>query len=303
MRWRKIGRVYVASREYGWAQTHAYVPTPLILDDCIRIYVAFLDANSVGRIGYVDVDKEDPLKILEVSENPALDVGKPKTFDAHGVTPMCILRNGKKLLLYYTGWQRNPAYNLRYTLFTGLALSEDGERFKRFIDKPILESSDHERYIRSAACVIKEGNTHKMWYVAGSRWINVKGKLVPTYNLRYMESMFAHKWAEKGIACIDFANEDEYGFGRPWVIREGNIYKMWYSIRTISKGYRIGYAESKDGVNWIRKDNEVGIDVSKEGWDSEMICFSAVADIDGKRYMFYNGNDFGKTGFGVAMLE
>jgi predicted GH43/DUF377 family glycosyl hydrolase len=303
MKWRKQGRIYVASGEHEWTQTHAYVPTPLILDDRIRIYVAFLDANSVGRIGYVDVDREDPLKVLEISENPVLDVGKPKNFDEHGVTPMCVLRDGKKLLLYYTGWQRNPTPNIRYALLTGLALSEDGEQFKRFIEKPILESSNSERYIRSAACVIKEGDTYKMWYVAGSKWIKVKEKYVPTYNLRYMESTCEHEWADKGIVCMDFAYKDEYGFGRPWVIKEDNIYKMWYSIRTISKGYRIGYAESKDGVNWIRKDNEAGIDVSKEGWDSEMICFSAVVNINGRRYMFYNGNDFGKTGFGVAVLE
>lgn len=303
MKWRKLGRVYAASGEHEWAQTHAYVPTPLILDDRIRIYVAFLDVDRVGRIGYVDLDMEDPLKVLGVSENPVLDVGKPKTFDEHGVTPMCVLRDRKKLLLYYMGWQRNPTPDIRYTLFTGLAFSKDGKRFKRFADKPILESSDSERYIRSAACVIKEGDMYKMWYVAGSKWINVKEKQVPTYNLRFMKSMFAYKWAEKGIVCMDFANEDEYGFGRPWVIKEYGVYKMWYSIRSISKGYRIGYAESKDGVNWIRKDNEAGIDVSKEGWDSEMICFSAVVNINGRQYMFYNGNDFGKTGFGAAMLE
>lgn len=87
------------------------------------------------------------------------------------------------------------------------------------------------------------------------------------------------------------------------MIKENNIYKMWYSIRSISAPYKIGFAESEDGLNWKRKDSEVGIEKSESGWDSEMICYPNVISIKGKWHMFYNGNRHGESGFGYAVLE
>ena len=109
-----------------------------------------------------------------------------------------------------------------------------------------------------------------------------------------------------GEKIIDFKNKYEYALSRPTVIKDGlNDYKMWYSFRAQKEidTYRIGYSESKDGINWIRKDEEAGIDVSNTGWDSEMICYPYVFDHKGRRYMFYNGNHYGKSGFGLAVLE
>lgn len=102
----------------------------------------------------------------------------------------------------------------------------------------------------------------------GGEWIDLEGKRVPTYQLRYLESDALMKWGDVGRICMEFENNDEFGFGRPFVIKEEGLYRMWYSIRTRSKGYRLGYAESNDGINWLRKDGEVGIDVSSDGWDS-----------------------------------
>lgn len=303
MKWKKLGRVYVANGEYEWAQTHAYIPTPLIRDDeRIRIYVAFLDKQRMGRIGFVDVDADNPLKVLRVSKDPVLDIGEPGTFDDSGVTPISIVCDNKKILMYYTGWQRGV--KARYFLFTGLAIGEKpGETLKRYSKVPILDRSSDELFVRTAAYVIFDSGIYKMWYVAGSEWIDVEEKQIPTYNLRYMESNDAFSWNKSGSVLLEVSRDDEIGFGRPFVIKEDEIYKMWYSIRTISMGYRLGYAESVDGLNWDRKDNEVGIDVSESGWDSKMVCFASIVDTAGKRFMFYNGNNYGETGFGVALLE
>ena len=80
---------------------------------------------------------------------------------------------------------------------------------------------------------------------------------------------------------------------------------MWYCYRGQKeiKTYRIGYAESKGGLVWERKDELAGIDVSASGWDSECICYPYVFDYNNERYMFYNGNGYGKSGFGLAILE
>jgi len=143
----------------------------------------------------------------------------------------------------------------------------------------------------------------RMWYVSALNWIRMGGRRYPTYIIRHAESLDGIHWTDINPISIDFEADDEFGFGRPWVIKD-DIYKMWYSIRSKDPvSYRLGYAESLDGLSWERKDNEVGITVSETGWDSEMICFASIVDAGGKRYMFYNGNNHGEDGFGYAVLE
>ena len=187
---------------------------------------------------------------------------------------------------------------------TGLAVSDDGgETFRRCTRVPVLERGDGELFVRSAAFVLPEGGRWRAWYVAGDAWVEVGGKQVPTYNLRHLESDDMLNWGKTGRVCLDLApGGDEYGFGRPFVVREGGLYKLWYSVRTVGRGYRIGYAESGDGLGWERKDAEAGIDVSAEGWDSEMVCYSCVQPTKYGTYMFYNGNNYGGSGFGAAAL-
>jgi hypothetical protein len=302
VRWTKLGLVYVASGEQPWAQSHAYVPTPVVLDETtIRVYAAFLDREKVGRVGYVDVDARNPTRVLGVSQSPAFDVGLPGTFDDSGVTPVSVVQRNGRSHLYYMGWQLGRG--VRYYLLTGLAISDDGRPFRRWSRTPVLERSDGELFVRSGACVLAEGAAWTMWYVAGDRWVDVDGKATPTYNLRRLTSCDGVTWGSAGQVCLELQAPDEYGFGRPFVCKGPAGYRMWYSIRTFSKGYRLGYAESPDGLAWRRKDDEVGIDVSASGWDSEMICFAAVVRAGGHSYLFYNGNNYGQTGFGVAVGE
>src|SRR5574341_1199040 len=165
MIWRKLGLVYRPAREYDWAVSHAFVPTPLMIDETtIRLYVAFLDQTKVGRVGFVDVDARDPLKKLRISASPVLDIGDPGTFDDSGVTPMCIVPHEKALYLYYTGWQNGV--KVRYYLFTGLAISVDGGyQFTRLSRAPVLDRSDGELFIRTAAHVHAAEECWKIWYV------------------------------------------------------------------------------------------------------------------------------------------
>ena len=303
MNWKKLGLVYSAGGEQAWAQSHAFLPTSVVLaEDRIRVYAAFLDRERVGRIGFVDVDARDPLRVLGISEQPALDIGIPGTFDESGVTPICIVEDGERIYLYYNGWQLGT--KVRYYLFIGLAVSENGGKsFRRCSQVPILDRSDGELFFRTAVHVMRDEGRWKMWYIGGDKWIEAQGKQLPSYNLRYLESSDKAVWRKQGTVCLELANEDEFGFGRPFVMRDREVLTMWYSIRTLSKGYRLGYAESADGLNWIRKDDEVGIGVSESGWDSEMICYSCIQKTKYGTYMFYNGNNYGETGFGVAMLQ
>lgn len=302
MKWQKKGLIYVPTGELWWARSYAHLPTVDIVDDeIIRVYFASLDENMYGRIGYVDLDIDNPQRILYVAKEPVLDIGELGTFDDCGVNPSCIVNVAGKKYMYYIGWQR--CERVPYMLFAGLAISGDGRSFEKVSRTPVLERATNEPFLRSATTVILDRNFFRVWYVSGLRWTTIDGVQYPSYIIRYADSGDGINWNAYDHVCIDFESEDEFGFGRPWVIKEDAVHRMWYSIRSRTAPYRMGYAESKDGITWVRKDNEVGIARSESGWDSEMICYPCIVDIRGKRYMFYNGNRHGASGFGYAVLE
>lgn len=302
MRWEKKGLVYCPDGSLWWARSHAAIPTPLLLDeDRMRIYIACRDGDNVSRIGYVDVNAEDPGEVLEVAREPVLDVGEPGTFDDNGVLPSCIISVGKKLFLFYIGFQLGV--KRRYYIFSGLAESVDGgESFKRVYQVPVLDRVDGELFFRTAPHVMEEHGLYRMWYIGGSGWTEVGDKMVPIYHVRYLESTDHERWAGTGKRLWDFKDEDEHGFGRPFVYKIGDLYHMIYSRRLRSKGYRLGYAESTDGISWVRKDESLGMEVSAEGWDSSDLCFASLVETEDKIILLYNGNNFGETGFGYAVL-
>jgi hypothetical protein len=303
MKWIKKGRIYHVDGSMPWARKYGFPPTPLRMSgDTLRLYMAFCDENTVGRIGYVDVAADDPARILRISERPVLDIGEPGSFDENGILPTSVIRVGDALYMYYVGYQLGM--KVRYYQFEGLAISDDnGESFQRARRTPVIDRSDAELLNRTSAFVMRENGLFRMWYVGGSQWVRARGKMLPLYNMRYLESPDGLTWGDAGRVVIDFASDDEHAFGRPWIVTEPNSYRMFYSVRTHSKGYRLGYAESPDGLVWTRKDDEVGIDVSPSGWDSEMIAYSSLATHGDATYMFYNGNNCGETGFGYALLE
>jgi predicted GH43/DUF377 family glycosyl hydrolase len=150
---------------------------------------------------------------------------------------------------------------------------------------------------------VKEEVLWRMWYVGASGWIEVNGKEVPTYRIHHAVSANGLNWEVDQHDCIQFQNEDEFGFGRPWVMKTDFGYEMYYSVRTKSVGYRLGYATSVDGYTWERKDRELNFSVGSEDWENESVCYPCVVDVNGRRFLFYNGNQNGKKGFGVAVLE
>jgi hypothetical protein len=302
--WTKRTLVYCPSGAYGWDKQYAHLPTVWCLGGALlRIFFAALDEDRFGRIGYVDVDSKDPAIIVKCSPHPVLDLGEPGTFDDAGVNPACFVETESRMLLYYIGWQRNANVRAPYMLFAGVAETYDGQNFRRLSRTPILERTASEPFIRSAMSVIRDNDVFRSWYVSALGWTEINGTPYPEYVVRYAESSDGLVWrAYEQLTCIPLQG-DEFGIGRPWVVKDPDKYRMWYSIRSRSEPYRIGYAESKDGLTWGRKDGECTITRSESGWDSAMVCYPCVSDINGQRTMFYNGNQHGLTGFGYATLE
>ena len=301
MKWLKKGLVIEPTGKLDWMVTHASIPfAENIEGNLYRVYFAGRDNRNRSQIGYIEVNINEPQKILYITEKPVLRFGSLGAFDDNGVMPSWIIRHDDTKYLYYTGW--NQGVTVPFYLQVGLATSRDaGKTFERISKAPILDRSSHDPYLSASPCILIGNGVWRAWYTSCVRWEMENGKPKHYYHIRYAESKDGINWEREGVVCIDFKSREEYAIARPCVLKENDVYKMWYSYR--GKSYRIGYAESKDGVHWRRKDEEVGIDVSQSGWDSEMICYAFVFIHRDRKYMLYNGNNYGKTGFGYAILE
>jgi predicted GH43/DUF377 family glycosyl hydrolase len=304
MKWKKLGLVYEPGRKFWWNQRYAMMPTPIYIPESgiIRVFFGTTDKDIYGRTSFLDVDAHAPNKVVNISEEYVLDVGKPGTFDDCGAVPSSVVNVNGQQYLYYVGFQR--AQKVPYMLFSGLAISSDGKHFDRYSESPLIDRSITNVYSNAAPYVLfdKEENVYKMWFWLGKQWVTVNNKLYIQAEIHYAVSKDGKNWNLHEHPCIVPEPATEFSVGRPWVIKAEGKYRMFYSVRYIDKLYRMGYAESHNGVEWERKDSEIAIDVSKEGWDAEMICYPAVIAVEGKTYLFYNGNNNGDTGFGVAEL-
>jgi len=300
MKWIKKGLILEPAERLDWMVTHASLPfAEKIEGDIYRIYFYGRDYQNRSQPGYIEIDINEPQKILSITEKPVLNLGSLGAFDDSGVMPSWIINHDSKKYLYYTGW--NQGVTVPFYFYVGLAISGDGgENFERFSKAPILGRNDVDPYLTASPCVIIENGVWRMWYCSGMGWVIENDKPKHYYHVKYAESRDGIHWEREGVVCIDFKSKDEYAIARPCVLKEDDIYKMWYSYR--GESYRIGYAESGDGIHWERKDDEAGIDVSESGWDSEMIEYAFVFEHKGKKYMLYNGNEYGKTGLGYAIM-
>jgi hypothetical protein len=305
VRWQKQGLVYAPDGTRPWARHTALQPTPLVLAEqgVIRVYVGSRDEHGVSRPGYVDVDIADPGRVVDVAAQPVMDVGEPGTFDDNGVVPCAVVQRDGRVFMYYAGYQIPT--RAKFLVFGGLAVSDDGGRtFRRHAGVPVLDRTPDELFFRVAHSVVHEDGRWRVWYGGGSAWVEADGKVLPVYDVRYLDSADGMTFPERGATHVTFATPDEYRIGRPFVFRdEAGLYRMFYGVATRAAGYRLGYAESRDGHAWTRRDDQVGLSVSGSGWDSEMIAYPSVVSHGGRTYMFYNGNDMGRGGFGWALLE
>lgn len=302
MKWIKKGLIFGPDGKKQWARHSAAQPTPVLIDNnTIRVFVGFRDADGVTRLGYVDVAADDPGRVLRISEQPVLDIGRNGAFDDNGVILGDIVRDGPLLRLYYVGFQL--AAKAKFLAFTGLAISSNGgESFTRQSEAPILDRADEGLYIRAIHTVIQEQGVWKIWYAAGSSWETIDGKPYPNYHIRYLESADGLLFPSEGRVCIATEGR-EYRIGRPRVYRTQTGYEMFYTRGTLDGDYVGGYAQSRDGITWQRMDNQLGLAVSSRGWDSRTLCYMSLLTWSDRTYAFYNGNDFGRDGFGYALLE
>lgn len=309
MTWEKKGLLFpVADYTSNTISKYAAIPFALHLSgDTFRIFFSCRNEKSQSIPYFIDAEfKNGEGKLISEISKPILPLGKLGTFDDSGIMPCSLVRKDGKVNMYYIGW--NPQVTVSYRLSIGLAISEDnGATFHRYSEAPVCDRSLEEPYFNTAPYVIFENGIWRMWYISCTEWNMIHNYPEPSYHVKYAESLDGIHWKREGKICLDYDDKAK-AIGRPCVLHMDGQYIMYFSYRDIvdyrtvkGKGYQIGFATSSNGVDWEKKYDEAGIELSESGWDSQMMEYCHVFVHDGIHYMLYNGNTFGLDGFGLAV--
>ncbi|MHC8492109.1 glycoside hydrolase family protein [Thalassospira sp. SM2505] len=300
--WQKLGLIFTPDSSLSWSKSHASLPVPLQINDSLyRVFYASRDENNRSHVGSFDIDLKRPTEVLAVSKRPVLAPGPLGHFDSDGVYAASVVRIGKRVHLYTIGWNSGPRPPLFYASI-GLAISTDnGLSFEKYKNAPIMARSEYDPCLVTAPVVLFENSKWRMWYVSGYSWDETGLGPRSNYHIKYAESEDGIHWLRHGHIALDHAGERERNISRTWVRPDGKGYQAWYGYNPGDGFYRIGYAESDDGLEWTRLDNRSGIDLSQSGWDADAMSYPAVIEWQGRRFMFYNGNGFGRDGIGLAV--
>ncbi len=299
--WEKLGLVLAPSQEVKWMTTFASSTAVKVVDEkegLIDIFVTGRDDMNRSLIGCVkfNVFKHE---VIEISKEEVLNLGPLGTFDENGQSYPSYLFDGDKECLYYTGW--SPSVLTPFQNFVGLGVRKKGEeKFCRYSNAPVLDRNN-EDYSSIGSCYVLKSQDHfKMWYTAFRNWEKTENGTRHYYRIKYAHSKDGVNWERDNAVCIDFESENEYAIARPTVFELNGEYNMMYCYR--GDKYRLGYATSKDGINWTRRDNDlmfVGDDLEFDSYERN---YPTVFSLNGDHYLLYSGNNYGEAGFGIAKL-
>lgn len=316
MKWQKLGKIFTPTDYRFPNNCHEFAQSPqaLVLDDRIRIYFSIREKDASGKylshIAFVDYDKTMQ-HVLKTSDHQVIPLGALGTFDEHGIFPINPVRDGNRILAYTTGWNRRVSVSVDTSI--GLAISHDnGHSFQKLGNGPVMTASLREPFLVADAFVSIINNTYHMWYIYGSHWKKFDEHSQPdrVYKIAYAHSPDGINWQRDGVAIIPDRIDADECQALPTIFHRNNKFHMYFCYRHAfgfrhqsSHAYRIGYAWSDDMKHWHRDDDLAGIDISPDGWDAQMQCYPHVFEVEGTIYMLYNGNEFGRYGFGLAKLE
>jgi predicted GH43/DUF377 family glycosyl hydrolase len=311
--WKKLGRIFNPKEvlNLDYLKEFAQAPSILIFEDFIRVYFSCRpnpDQNGqyVSYSTFLDLDRNNLFSIINISTSPILDLGEAGTFDEFGTYPVSVIKFNDEFRAYYAGWTR--CESVPFNVAIGLAKSNNPDFFNKKSKGPILSYSIDEPFILSGPKVRMFNNLWYLFYIAGSEWILDNGKPEPVYKIRMAISSDGENWKKENRNLIENTINIDEAQASPDVFYKDGIYHMFFcyrngrGFRSKENGYRIGYAFSNDLLNWTRDDSKAGITVSDEGWDSQMVSYPHVFELDGEFYMMYLGNDVGREGFGLAKL-
>ena len=295
--WQRLGHLPLDTSRADWASSHAALPViePLGHDQ-FGLYLSLRDRDGRARIGRTVLTMSERPTLAPLDPEPVVDLGPLGAFDDSGVTTSCLLTVGSDRFLYYTGWSRGVT--VPFYLAAGVAISENGGPFERWSPAPLLERNAIDPFLTASPFVLIGHGRWRMWYVSATEWRHTDSGPRHYYHIKCAESADGFAWHRDGHVAVDYATDEEYAFARPWIVHDDDRYRMWFAVR--GERYHIGFAESSDGATWTRRD-EMGLTAGEDDWESEMVAYPCVFEWNRRRYMLYNGNDYGRTGVGLAV--
>lgn len=299
MRWRKLGHLFSAEGQFPWMATHAANPTAEALPGGrLRVYFSTRDPRNRSHVAAAVFELTPSPRLVHLEPAPLVEPGPPGAFDDSGTSMACLASSGATLYLYYLGWNLGVTVPWRNSI--GLATSADGGRsFKKLSLAPLLDRGPVDPFTLSYPWVLQRDGLWRMWYGSNLRWGSEARDM--DHVIKYAESHDGLSWRRDGRVAVGLSGPGEFAVARPCVLQDEGLYRMWFTHR--GESYRIGYADSPDGITWRREAAPAVPEPSASGWDSEMVTYPCVFDFEGARYMLYNGNGFGRTGFGLALTE
>lgn len=318
MKWFKLGRIFDPTQHKlpNDCVQFAQAPQALVFDDYVRIYFSTRSVDRsngkyLSHVAFVEMRK-NLREALRVSGETVIPLGGLGCFDEHGIFPMSVVRYGRAVYGYTCGWSRRVSVSVDTAI--GLAIShDDGLTFQRIGDGPVLAASLQEPCLVGDGFVRVIDGVFHMWYIFGTGWRKYSPDAAPdrTYKIGHATSGDGIAWVkEEARQIIADSLGIEESQALPSVMQIDGRWHMFFCYRQSfdfrkrsDRSYRIGHAYSDDLEYWIRDDEDPSLDVTPGDWDSEMLCYPHVFECDGNIYLLYNGNEFGRHGFGLARLE
>lgn len=307
LRWRKLGRVFVAAGQSEWLHSHGICMIPRPLGGRIwRIYFSPRDRLNRSNLSWLDIDLARPTEVLRVSTEPVLKPGRLGCFDDCGAMGAWIVERGAEEWLYYQGWTLPRTVPFHAAL--GVAVRRAGDPdapFERVSEGPILDRCVEEPFfVANSAVLPADGGGWRMWYQSGLAWTLTEGAPLPRYHIRHATSADGLRWSLSAEAVLDHAWPGEVAIARFCPLREADgSWRAFYAYRGDAWPYRIGMATSADGLAWRRRDEEAGLERTEGSWEGASVTYPTVFDAEGARWMLYNAGRYGDAGFGIAVLE
>jgi hypothetical protein len=270
----------------------------------IEAFITGRDSDGISRIGLADIHILDDgsLKLVKIAKDPVFDIGESGCFDENGVSYPWLLSHEDKEYMFYVGWVAGGKN--RFQNFLGLAVRDgEDELFRRVSKAPIIDRSSEEPYGIGSCCVMRGKKKWLMLYTSFLPWRQDNNKSPehphsqPSYNIKYAVSEDLIHWERSNKSVLEFEN-GEHIHGKPVLTqKENGDLNLYFSVR--GEAYRVGYAEGCSIHNLERKANLV---FEGEKWMSKTQEYAFPLRNGQRTYLFFNGNGYGRSGLGYAIL-
>ena len=261
-------------------------PFVVMIEDRYRLFVSERKNSGIICTDSTDGTEWEKWKV-------ALEAGDKGSWEER-VNRASVCKIDGKWLMWYTGQSRNNSA-------IGIATSDDGIRFTRMQQKPILVPSEpYEKGSVMNPCVLwdKDEKIFKMWYAAGEQF-------EPDV-LCYAESKDGINWERyANNPILEKSNEkyDQCKVGGCDILKENDRYYMFYIGYQNVDTARVCMAESNDGIhNWVRSMDNPVISPEKKSWDADAVYKPTVVlnKQKNKLLMWYNGRKQNCERIGLA---